>query len=110
MLHINNLFLYDNVVIDKEFNGRVDGDQEGRRLAGELLTGLHIFIIICCHMQINGSAFRKGMHTVAILELREQATILGAVYLKDAFVAASCLNCRRTWRSCHLALVKAHVK
>lgn len=36
MLHINNLFLYDNVVIDKTFNGRVDGDEEGRRLAAAM--------------------------------------------------------------------------
>ena len=42
MLHINNLFFYDNVVIDREFNGRVDGDQEGRRLAGELSKCLHM--------------------------------------------------------------------
>ncbi len=38
MLHINNLFLYENVVIDKTFNGRVDGDEEGRRLAGAAST------------------------------------------------------------------------
>lgn len=49
MLHINNLFLYDNVVIDKTFNGRVDGDEEGRRLAGELTHTPSFRLLVSCY-------------------------------------------------------------
>ncbi len=54
MLHINNLFFYDNVVIDKEFNGRVDGDQEGRRLAGKLRV--NYLALLPCRMRLFVSA------------------------------------------------------